>query len=151
MLPLSYDSEGTMAQVLQLTRLSPFPSNRLLAALAPEDLARLRPHIQLVALVLGEVPGKPGRPVAHVLFPKRASSPRSPCLGPFPAVVSPTAISAGTVAGWISQGALSAELPITAEDGGRWTAGFANSCRSAHAWNCPKQAFRAILDASASQ
>ena len=44
--------------------------NRLLAALAPDDLARLRPHLALVALSLGEAPTEPGCPVAHVLFPE---------------------------------------------------------------------------------
>lgn len=44
--------------------------NRLLAALAPDDLARLRPHLEPVALGLGEVPSEPGRPIAHVLFPE---------------------------------------------------------------------------------
>ncbi len=44
--------------------------NRLLAILAPDDLARLRPHLEPVALGLGEAPTEPGRPVAHVLFPE---------------------------------------------------------------------------------
>lgn len=44
--------------------------NRLLAALAPDDLARLRPHLEPVALGLGEVPSEPGRAIAHVLFPE---------------------------------------------------------------------------------
>ena len=44
--------------------------NRLLAVLAPDDLARLRPHLEPVALRLGEAPTEPGRPVAHVLFPE---------------------------------------------------------------------------------
>lgn len=44
--------------------------NRLLAALAPGDLARLRPHLEPISLGLGEAPTKPGRPIAHVLFPE---------------------------------------------------------------------------------
>ena len=44
--------------------------NRLLAILAPDDLARLRPHLELVALGLGEAPTEPGRSIAHVLFPE---------------------------------------------------------------------------------
>ncbi len=44
--------------------------NRLLAALAPDDLARLRPHLEPISLGLGEVPTEPGRPIAHVLFPE---------------------------------------------------------------------------------
>ena len=50
---------------------SMFPiRNRLLAALAPDDLSRLRPHLEPTALSLGEVPTEPGRPIAHVLFPE---------------------------------------------------------------------------------
>ena len=45
-------------------------SNRLLAALAPDDLARLRPYLEPAALDLGETPTEPGRPIAHVLFPE---------------------------------------------------------------------------------
>ena len=44
--------------------------NRLLAALAPDDLSRLRPHLEPVPLGLGEAPAEPGRPIAHVLFPE---------------------------------------------------------------------------------
>ena len=44
--------------------------NCLLAALTSHDLARLRPHLELVALVMGEAPTKPGRPITHVLFPE---------------------------------------------------------------------------------
>ncbi len=44
--------------------------NRLLAALAPDDFARLRPHLEPVALHLGEVPSEPGQPISHVLFPE---------------------------------------------------------------------------------
>lgn len=43
--------------------------NYLLAALLPGDLARLRPHLEPVALVLGEVLGEAGQLVTHVLFP----------------------------------------------------------------------------------
>lgn len=44
--------------------------NRLLAALAPDDFARLRSHLEPIALALGEVPSKPGQSIAHVLFPE---------------------------------------------------------------------------------
>ncbi len=44
--------------------------NRLLAALAPDDLARLRPHLEPAALILGEAPTEPGRPITRVLFPE---------------------------------------------------------------------------------
>ena len=44
--------------------------NRLLAILAPDDLSRLRPHLELAALGLGETPTELSRPVAHVLFPE---------------------------------------------------------------------------------
>ena len=44
--------------------------NHLLAILAPDDLSRLRPHLEPVALSLGEAPTEPGRPITHVLFPE---------------------------------------------------------------------------------
>lgn len=44
--------------------------NRLLAALALDDLARLRPHLKAAAMAKGEVPTEPGRPIAYVLFPE---------------------------------------------------------------------------------
>ncbi len=44
--------------------------NRLLAALAPDDLARLRPHLEPTALGKGKAPTEPGQPIAHVLFPE---------------------------------------------------------------------------------
>ena len=44
--------------------------NYLLAALAPDDLARLRPHLEPAALKLGEASTEPGCPIAHVLFPE---------------------------------------------------------------------------------
>ncbi len=44
--------------------------NRLLAALAPDDLSRLRPHLEPMSLGSGEVPTEPGCPIAHVLFPE---------------------------------------------------------------------------------
>jgi hypothetical protein len=47
-----------------------FGRNRLLAALAPDDLARLRPHLEPVSLRLGEAPSDPGQPIAYVLFPE---------------------------------------------------------------------------------
>lgn len=47
-----------------------FGRNGLLAVLAPDDLARLRPHLEPVSLRLGEVPFEPGQPITHVLFPE---------------------------------------------------------------------------------
>ena len=44
--------------------------NHLLAALAPDDLARLRPHLEPVTLEKGKVPTEPGRPMTLVLFPE---------------------------------------------------------------------------------
>ena len=44
--------------------------NHLLAALAPDDLARLHPRLEPAALSLGEAPTEPGRPIAHVFFPE---------------------------------------------------------------------------------
>ena len=43
--------------------------NRLLAALSPDDLSRLHPHLEPASLGLGEAPTEPGQPIAHVLFP----------------------------------------------------------------------------------
>ena len=44
--------------------------NRLLAALRPDDLSRLRPHLTPVAMDLGTAPMETGRSIAHVLFPE---------------------------------------------------------------------------------
>lgn len=44
--------------------------NRLLAALAPEDLARLRPHLELATPGLGEVLATPGQVMDCVLLPE---------------------------------------------------------------------------------
>lgn len=44
--------------------------NHLLAVLVPDDLSRLRPHLEPAALSLGKAATEPGRPVAHVLFPE---------------------------------------------------------------------------------
>lgn len=59
-----------MSQSSQPIRLPSPPRNHLLAALMPKDLARLHPHLEPVALALGEMPGKPGCLVTHVLFPE---------------------------------------------------------------------------------
>ena len=44
-------------------------SNRLLAALPEADLARLRPHLDLVPLTLGQVIYEAGGQMSHVYFP----------------------------------------------------------------------------------
>ena len=44
--------------------------NRLLAAPAPDDLSRLRPHLEPAAPGMGKGLTEPGRPIAHVLFPE---------------------------------------------------------------------------------
>ncbi len=46
--------------------------NRLLAALAPEDYAALAPHLEPVALSVGQVLAGPGEAFAHVYFPETA-------------------------------------------------------------------------------
>jgi CRP-like cAMP-binding protein len=46
--------------------------NRLLAALAPADLQRLAPHLELVALPLGEFLYEPGGQLQHAYFPTTA-------------------------------------------------------------------------------
>lgn len=65
-----FNGGSAMPRVLQPVGSTSPPHNRLLAALAPEDLARLCPHLQPVALILGEVLGKPGRRITHALFPE---------------------------------------------------------------------------------
>jgi CRP-like cAMP-binding protein len=44
--------------------------NRLLAALSPDDLGRLRRHLEPVALPLRKTLSKPGRAIEHVYFPE---------------------------------------------------------------------------------
>jgi CRP-like cAMP-binding protein len=46
--------------------------SRLLAALAPDDRAALEPHLEAVALAVGQVLAEPGEPLAHVYFPETA-------------------------------------------------------------------------------
>ncbi|MCB4824968.1 Crp/Fnr family transcriptional regulator [Roseicella aerolata] len=46
------------------------PRNRLLAALPPEDLARLRPRLEAVPLTLREVLSAPGKPITAIYFPE---------------------------------------------------------------------------------
>ena len=46
------------------------PRNRLLAALPPQDLARLWPQLEAVPLPLREVLSAPGKPVTAVYFPE---------------------------------------------------------------------------------
>jgi CRP-like cAMP-binding protein len=51
----------------------PVPSdNRLLAALTPVELGRLRPHLETVEMPLGHVLYEAGRPLEHVYFPTTA-------------------------------------------------------------------------------
>jgi CRP-like cAMP-binding protein len=45
--------------------------NRLLAALAPADVARLRPHLELVLLSQRQVLAEPHKPIEHAYFPQR--------------------------------------------------------------------------------
>ena len=49
---------------------APAPRNRLLAALPPEDLERLRPRLQPVELPIRQTLQAPGEPVAAVHFPE---------------------------------------------------------------------------------
>jgi CRP-like cAMP-binding protein len=49
---------------------SPNPHNRLLAALAPDDLARLRPRLEPVELKLRQILQVPEQPIAAVYFPQ---------------------------------------------------------------------------------
>ena len=49
---------------------TPVPHNRLLAALPPEDLARLRPRLEPVELAFRQVLHAPEEPVAAVYFPE---------------------------------------------------------------------------------
>ena len=46
--------------------------NRLLAALAPDDLASLAPHLESVALAIGQVVAEAGAAFSHVYFPDTA-------------------------------------------------------------------------------
>ena len=46
--------------------------NTLLAALAPDDFARLAPHLARIALPLGATLYEPGRPLTRVIFPESA-------------------------------------------------------------------------------
>jgi CRP-like cAMP-binding protein len=45
------------------------PQNLLLAALPPEDYARLAPALEVIPLILKEILHKPGEPLQHVYFP----------------------------------------------------------------------------------
>jgi CRP-like cAMP-binding protein len=49
---------------------APAPRNRLLAALPPDDLARLRPRLEAVELPLRQVLHAPGKPIGSVYFPE---------------------------------------------------------------------------------
>ena len=55
-------------------KLTPPPtSNQILARLPPEEYARLSPHLEAVALSVGDVLYYPQDPVTHVYFPNRGS------------------------------------------------------------------------------
>ncbi|HEU0184505.1 MAG TPA: Crp/Fnr family transcriptional regulator [Blastocatellia bacterium] len=45
--------------------------NRLLAALPPEEIGRLKPHLELFELTKGDVIYNPGDAISHVYFPER--------------------------------------------------------------------------------
>lgn len=47
-------------------------TNRLLAAMEPEDFALLEPHLESMTLPLGQVLYEPGDPIRHVYFPHDA-------------------------------------------------------------------------------
>jgi CRP-like cAMP-binding protein len=47
-----------------------FVCNRLLAALSPDDLAILRPHLKRVPLKVGDILVEPNQPTDHVYFPE---------------------------------------------------------------------------------
>ena len=47
-------------------------TNRLLAALDPDDLASIEPYFELIALSRGQVLYEPGDPILHVYFPHDA-------------------------------------------------------------------------------
>ena len=49
---------------------TPAPRNRLLAALPPDDLARLRPRLEAVELPFRQVLHAPGEPIEAVYFPE---------------------------------------------------------------------------------
>jgi CRP-like cAMP-binding protein len=57
-----------MAKVMKVEECT----NQLLAAIAPEDLAFLEPHLELVELTRGQVLYEPGDTVHHAYFPHRA-------------------------------------------------------------------------------
>jgi hypothetical protein len=51
-------------------RAGPAPRNRLLAALAPDDLAELWPRLKPVALTLRQILQVPEEPIGAVYFPE---------------------------------------------------------------------------------
>lgn len=55
-----------------MTRYSPDRGNHLLAALRTDEYDRLRPDLELVSLVRGQVLGEPGRKITHIYFPVSA-------------------------------------------------------------------------------
>ncbi len=59
-------------------RSAPKPRNRLLAALPPEDLARLWPRLQPVELVFRQTLHAPEEPITAVYFRRPAISPGWP-------------------------------------------------------------------------
>jgi CRP-like cAMP-binding protein len=51
----------------------PLTTNRILAALPPEEYERLAPHLEPVEMALGEVLYRPNEPISHVYFPNRGT------------------------------------------------------------------------------
>ena len=49
---------------------APTPRNRLLAALSPDDFARLRPRLEAIELPFRKVLHEPGKPIEAVYFPE---------------------------------------------------------------------------------
>ena len=66
---LSWKGDGVaMAQVVNGNH----RTNRLLAALRPEDLAALEPHLELISLPFRQVLYEPGDPIVYAYFPHDA-------------------------------------------------------------------------------
>jgi CRP-like cAMP-binding protein len=62
------------ASYARRSHLHPAPRNRLLAALPPDDLARLRPRLEAVELPFRKVLHAPGEPIEAVYFPETGYS-----------------------------------------------------------------------------
>ena len=64
---------GTRRPTIGLPPGSDIARNRLLAALAPEDLASLEPHLERVELPINYVLAEPGQHFSHIYFPESAA------------------------------------------------------------------------------